>query len=409
MSACIWYISKYTAPPAKASVGARGYMIMRELARMDYRCVIITSDSNHLAETPKLTSPYMTENVDGMQICWVKTMKFSVAKSLRRILSWLHFEWRLLLLPKSNLPTPDAIIVSSLSLLTILNGFLLRKKYGCKLVFEIRDIWPLTLTAEGGFSKHNPFIIFLAWIEKLGYKYSDVIVGTMPNLKEHVNNILGYKKNVYCIPMGIDIATLSESQTPTEDYLKTNFPPEKFIVGYAGTVGITNALDNFFQCAQSLVNNDNILFVLIGDGDLKSRYVKEFGHLPNLIFAPKVPKQMVQAVLSHCDLLYFSVYNSEVWRYGQSLNKITDYMLAGKPIIASYTGFPSMIDEAGCGNYVPAGDIATLRKTILRYYSMPLIEREKIGALGKSWIIKNRNYNILAQNYIKIIFKTNQK
>lgn len=404
MSACIWYISKYTAPPAKASVGARGYMIMRELAGMGYRCVIVTSDSNHLAETPKLTSPYMIENVDGMQICWIRTMKFTVAKSLKRILSWLHFEWRLLLLPKSNIPTPDAIIVSSLSLLTILNGFLLRKKYGCKLVFEIRDIWPLTLTAEGGFSKKNPFIIFLAWIEKLGYKYSDVIVGTMPNLKEHVSNVLGYKKDVYCIPMGIDLSTLSDPPIPPKDYLNTNFPPEKFIVGYAGTVGITNALDNFFQCAQSLVNNDHILFVLIGDGDLKARYVKEFGHLPNLIFAPKVPKKMVQAVLSHCDLLYFSVYNSEVWRYGQSLNKITDYMLAGKPIIASYNGFPSMINEAGCGSYLPTNDIAALQKEILRYFSMSPNERKRIGDLGRSWILENRSYKILSKNYIDIVF-----
>jgi glycosyltransferase involved in cell wall biosynthesis len=204
--------------------------------------------------------------------------------------------------------------------------------------------------------------------------------------------------------MGIDLSTLSDPPIPPEDYLNTNFPPEKFIVGYAGTVGITNALDNFFQCAQSLVNNDHILFVLIGDGDLKARYVKEFGHLPNLIFAPKVPKQMVQAVLSHCDLLYFSVYNSEVWRYGQSLNKITDYMLAGKPIIASYNGFPSMINEAGCGSYLPTSDIAALQKEILRYFSMSPNERKRIGDLGRSWILENRSYKILSKNYIDIVF-----
>ncbi len=32
------------------------------------------------------------------------------------------------------------VIVSSLSLLTILNGIRLKARYGCRLVFEIRDI-----------------------------------------------------------------------------------------------------------------------------------------------------------------------------------------------------------------------------------------------------------------------------
>ena len=42
---------------------------------------------------------------------------------------------------------------------------------------------------------------------------------------------------------------------------------------------------------------------------------------------------MVQSVLSRCDLLYFSVHVSTVWKYGQSLNKVIDYMLAGKPVV----------------------------------------------------------------------------
>ncbi len=34
------------------------------------------------------------------------------------------------------------------------------------------------------------------------------------------------------------------------------------------------------------------------------------------------------------------------------MNKVVEYMLAGKPIIASYTGYPSMINEAECGYFV---------------------------------------------------------
>lgn len=404
MSKCIWYVSKYVSPPGKGSAGGRGYLLMREFARLGYRSVIITSDSNQLAQVPELDRPYLKHEVDGIELWWIRTLKYQLAKSVRRILSWVDFEWRLLLMPKHVLPKPDVIVVSSLSLLTVLNGFWLSKKYGCRLVFEIRDIWPLTITEEGGFSARNPFVIGLAWVERLGYRYADAIVGTMPNLSEHVAEVLGYEKSTECIPMGIDSTTLDEALSVPEDYFDKYFPKHKFIVAHAGTIGITNALDTFLECAESLAGNEAIHFLVVGDGDLREHYIAKYGHLTNLTFAPKVPKAMVQSVLAKCDLLYFSVHVSKVWRFGQSLNKVIDYMVSGKPIVASYTGYPSMINEAGCGTYVAAGDIAALRGEILRYSELPTLERQAIGARGCEWILAHRNYLALAQDYLAILF-----
>ena len=44
------------------------------------------------------------------------------------------------------------------------------------------------------YSKHNIFVKILGYIEKIGYRYSDTIVGTMPNLKAHVDSILKEKR-----------------------------------------------------------------------------------------------------------------------------------------------------------------------------------------------------------------------
>ena len=379
-------------------------MIMRELNKLGCRCLIITSDSNQLAEPPQLRAPYVAQEMDGIEICWIRTLKYSVSKSLKRIMSWLDFEWRLLRMPKSDLPRPDVIVVSSLPILTIINGFILRRRFGSRLIFEIRDIWPLTITEEGGYSKCNPFVLGLAWIERQGYKYADAIVGTMPNLKEHVKNVLGYKKEVKCIPMGVDSDDLSSTVKVSADYMKAYLPEGKFVVAHAGTIGITNALDIFFECAETMQENTDIHFLIVGEGDLKSRYQDMYGNLPNLTFAPRVPKEKVSSVLSKCDLLYFSTHKSEVWRFGQSLNKVIDYMLASKPVVASYSGFPSMINESECGTYVPAGDVDALRKEIQRYSAMPKAEREKVGARGKKWIIEHRKYASLAKDYLRIMF-----
>lgn len=401
--ACIWYVSKYVAPPGRTGAGGRGYLIMRELARMGHRCVIITSDSNQLTEPPDLTMPYLLQQVDGLDLWWVRTLRYRRAKSARRILSWLHFEWRLWCMPKADMPRPDAVIVSSLSLLTILNGLWLRWRHGCRLVFEIRDIWPLTITEEGGFSPMNPLVLGLGLVEKLGYSQADAIVGTMPNLSAHVAEVLGQPKSAHCIPMGVDDVALSEPEDVPLDYVQRYLPEGKFIVAHAGTIGITNALDTLLDAAQACVDLESVHFVVAGDGDLRAHYQARYAHLPNLTFAPRVTKRQVQAVLSHCDLLYFSVHPSKVWRFGQSLNKVVDYMLAGKPIVASYTGFPSMINEADCGTFVPAGDVPALAAEVKRYAGMSQTQREIIGRRGRDWILEHRQYPTLAREYLALL------
>ncbi len=403
MNICIWYVSKYVATPNSGTAGGRGYLLMKELAQMGHKVVIITSDSNHLGSPPKLEDGYLLQEVDDIQLWWVRTFKYTVAKSIRRVLSWLHFEWRLLWLPKKSLPKPHVVVVSSLSLLTILNGFWWKTRFGCRLIFEIRDIWPLTITEEGGFKPSNPFVWGLSVVERLGYKYADAIVGTMPNLGEHVQNVLGYPRPTYFIPMGVDAYLYAVPAALPEGYQEINFPKDKFIVAHVGSIGISNALDTFFECAQAMIEKSHIHFIVVGDGDLRETYRNQYAHLTNLTFAPRVEKKMVQTILFQCDLLYFSVHLSKVWRYGQSLNKVIDYMMAAKPIVASYSGFPSMINEADCGSYVPAGDVTALQQEVERYAQMPLEERVVMGERGKNWLLAHRQYSKLAGDYLSIM------
>ena len=398
----VWYISKYVAPAGKGSAGSRGFQLIREFIKEGYNCTIISSDSNSLVEAPHIRSSYLKQKIDDVPFIWLKTFQYSTSNSLTRILSWLHFEWKLLLFSKKSQEKPDFLVVSSLSLLTILSGIVLKKWFGCKLIFEIRDIWPLTLTEEGGFSTNNPFVKFLSFVEKLGYEKSDHIVGTMPNLGSHVKNKLGVSKPVSCIPMGINLNELVDQPHKVCPKIHSILP-EKKIIGYVGSIGISNALETLFNCAEALSENNDIHFLIVGDGDLKECYEKQFGHLTNLTFWPKVEKTDVAGILQECDFLYFATKNSEVWEYGQSLNKLIDYMLAGKPIIGSYSGFPSMINEAECGIFVPSENPESLAEAIVELCKKTDIELEEMGVKGRKWLVENRDYKKLAANYISSV------
>lgn len=390
-------------PPVDGEPVDRSFGIMREVAALGYDTVIVTSDSLGLKNAAAVNEPYLVEKTHGLRLCRIRTSQYKASKSMRRIWSWVEFEWRLLRLPKDILPEPDVIVTSSLSLLTVLNGLRLRRRYKSRFVFEVRDIWPLTLTEEGGYSPRNPFVLGLGVIEKLGYRRADAIVGTMPNLGEHVEKVMGRQRPTYCVPMGVDNRAVDSHGSLPDDYIDKYIPSGKFVIAYAGSIGISNALDPLMECAASMQDQSDIHFVVLGDGDLREKYESEYGSLPNITFAPRVAKSQVHDFLTRCDLLYLSVHDSAVWRYGLSLNKLIDYMLAAKPIVASYTGFPSMINEADCGSFVPSGDVPALRDEIQRYKAMSPSDREAVGMRGRQWLLENRDYRVLAQDYVRIL------
>ncbi|QIL42834.1 glycosyltransferase family 4 protein [Acidovorax sp. HDW3] len=403
MKKTIWYINKYFAPKTHSTPGGRDWNLLKEVHNLGYRVVVLASDSNSVWETELLDKSVVREEREGLDIVWLRTMKYGVAKSFKRILSWFHFEWNIFFLNKKNLPAPDVVVVSSLSLLTVLNGIYLKRRYGCKFVFEVRDIWPLTIIEENGFSKYNPFVFILSFIEKIGYEKADSIIGTMPNLKEHVESVSSTKTPVYCIPMGIPENSLVERQEDDDIFPGELFPENKLKIIYSGTIGITNALDVFFRAAEMLVDNDDILFFVLGDGPLKNEFQKKYSRLKNVIFLPRVSRCQVQSVLMRCDIVYFSTFPSKVWNYGQSLNKLIDYMLAGKPVLASYSGYPSMINEAEGGFFVPAGDGIALADKILELSKREREDLRKIGENGKKWLIDNRRYSKLARDFVAIM------
>lgn len=401
---CIWYLSKYVILPSGEGQVSRGYGLMREFARMGYRAVIVTSDSMGKFDAPPADRALVFDRLPGgVELCCVRTLKYMESRSLKRLLSWADFEIKLLRLRKSALPRPDALIVSSLSLLTILNGLRLRRRYRCRLIFEIRDIWPLSLIHLGRVSPRHPLVLLLGVVERIGYSRADAIVGTMPNLREHVHQVTKKHLPVTCVPMGVDPDTLEAATPLPEEYATTYLPKDKFIVAYAGSVGIANALDMLFQLAESTADRDDIHYVVLGGGELLQQYIERYGSLPNLTFAPRLPRSQVQSFLSRCDLLYIPVSDSPMYRYGISPNKLIDYMLAAKPIVASYSGYPSMINEAGCGVFVPSDDLPALVEAVLRYRVMPVEEREQIGTRGREWILANRSFRVLARNYLEVL------
>jgi glycosyltransferase involved in cell wall biosynthesis len=396
----IWFISKYASPPKYANVSSRPFSLSKEIMKLGHQVTIITSDANHFTTFPKSDKIYNYEEQENVPFYWVKTRKYTKTASVSRILSWLDFELKLFFMNLKKMQPPNVVVVSSLSIFTIVYGFYLKKKFGCFLAFEIRDIWPLTMTEEGGFSKWHPLVLLIGFIEKFGYKHSDLIIGTMPGLDLHVEQILGYSKPFLCSPLGFDPLNYEKKDLTQENPFNGVFPDGKTVIGYAGSMGITNALEPFIDTIKLMKENTAIHFMIVGGGDLKNTFMESLKDCSNVTFLDRIKQSEVKYFLNKCDILYLSTQNSKVWDYGQSMNKIVEYMLASKPIIATYSGFPSMINEAKCGVFVKSTDPLDIKQEILNFANLSKEDRKLIGENGRKWILENRNYTSLAKQYL---------
>ena len=398
----ILIISKY-AFSKEVGFETRSFALSRIFVKKGHEVTIISSVDNYFGKFPAYKKNYNNQTIDGIKVTWVKTLNYTKTISLKRVVSWLDFEWKLLWLKKDLLNDPDVIIVSSLSLLSILNGVRLKKKFNCKLIFEIRDIWPLTLVEEGAYSPSNPLIKLLSRIERWGYKNSDLVVGTMPNIGEHVNNVTKMQINCACVPFGFHLQDYNGKLLNNEDTNRYEIPSNKFVIGYAGSIGLSNGLDTFIEVIKRLKDNQDIHFVILGGGGLCESYMKYLQECNNVQFISRVERHEVKTILAKCNVLYFAALKSRVWNYGWSPNKLIDYMISGKPILASYSGFQSMVNEANSGIIVPAEDEESLIKAINKLLLMPKEELEVMGEMGKQWLIQNRQWTTVADDYLSIM------
>ena len=296
-------------------------------------------------------------------------------------------------------------IVSSLSLLSIINALLFKRR-NAKIIFEIRDIWPLTLVEEGGYSESNLAVKFLGFVERIGYIKSDFVVGTMPNLKSHVDRMVGKNKvSVGFVPFGYKKEkNLIISQKNSEIDHIMSLTRDKFVLCYAGSLGLTNGLDSLIEIIKlyDKRNIKDVFFLIVGDGSMSVNYQNQLYSCKNVLFTGKVPRDSVPSYLKLANLLYFSSLPSKVWDYGWSPNKIIEYMSSGKPVLAAYDGYRSMINEANSGFFIKSNNIVELDIAIHRIKNMKSSLLLDMGSSGEKWLIQNRDWESIADSYEQI-------
>lgn len=399
MGKTIWVINQFAGTP-DSGWGERHFYFSKYWLRQGYKVKIISGSFNHMFKNNvEVEGLYRKTQYEGVDFVWVNTPHYD-PRSMKRFWSMMVFAFRIFRLPVSILGKPDVILISSMPIFPIYTGWRLAIKHSAKLIFEIRDIWPLSLQLLGNKSANHPAVKFIGWFEKLGYQKSDEIVSLLPNAREHIESVAGKKVNFNYIPNGIDPNQLKEE--PLDSELALQIPKDKFVVGYAGTLGLANALEFFVKASTRLKDNKEIFFVLVGDGYLKEELQKESENQENILFLPKIPKNQVQSLLQFFDVCFVGRNDTPLFKHGVSANKYFDYMLAAKPILDSNNFIKDPVELSGCGIIVKPDSSLTIAEGIKTLFQMTEEERKLMGEKGKQYVLQNHSIANLAANYADI-------
>ncbi|MBM7581716.1 glycosyltransferase involved in cell wall biosynthesis [Caldicoprobacter guelmensis] len=405
----ILYINHYAGSPTHG-MEYRPYYLAREWLISGHKVTVVAASYSHLrSKNPYVVKELEEEFIDGIKYVWLKTPTYK-GNNIKRVMNMFSFVWKLFRISRKVAEDikPDAVIASSTYPLDIYPAYRIANFSGAKLVFEVHDLWPLTPMELGGMSKWHPFIVILQKAEDFAYKHADRVVSVLPKALDYmVSRGLAPEKFAY-IPNGIDTDEWETLDVPLPSEHMAVIEGLKgkgyFIVGYAGSHGIANALDYFIESARYFENLP-VAFILVGQGPEKERiqkYVVE-NQLRNVIFLPPVPKECIPNLLRKMDALYIGWRKNRLYRFGISPNKLFDYMMAGKPVIHAVEAGNDPVVESGCGISIPPEDPIAIAEAVKRIMDMPAEERNAMGLKGREYVLKNHSYNVLAKRFIEAI------
>ena len=386
----------------------RPYYLAREWVRLGHRVQIVASSRSHVrAQQPQLAGQYrLDETIDGVQYTWFETPTYS-SNGIGRVRNMGSFIARLYREGKQHAKTfkPDVVIASSTYPMDIWPAQRIARMAKAKLVYEVHDLWPLTPMELGGMSKHHPFIMLVQAAEDYAYRTADVVVSMLPKVREYMESRGMAPHKLHVVPNGIDpaewVAESPELRGVEKNMLASLRQRGIAIVGYAGTHGVSNALDTFISAAK-LMQDEKIAFVLVGNGPdkaaLQCRVQNE--HLRNVFFIDPVRKKQIPALLRWFDVAYIGWRRQPLYRFGIAPNKLMDYMMAGRPVLMGGESGNNPVAESGCGLTVKSEDPQAVVHGIRSLLALSEDERKAMAQRGRTFMLRNHTYPILGQRFL---------
>lgn len=330
-----------------------------------YEVEVITTSFQHFEKKPRDQKRILSQGYP-FKITFIDAPAYKKNIDIRRVYSNKVTEKNLRKYLKLHVKEYDAVYTSIPANNIAAMVTTVCKKNHVPCVLDIEDLWPeaMAMVVKNEKLRNLLFHGFLKDAE-IAYANCSAVIGTSEDYTARA-----FKYNKRDIPhetvyVGCDIEAFDAGVKEYQDSIVK--PDDEFWVTYAGSISTSYDIKTLILAANELLKRGEtkIQFQLLGTGSQKAElesFVEE-QDIKNVHFWGFVPYPKMCAVLSKSDVLV----NSFVKGAPQSIvNKIGDYLAAGKPIINTLENptFCRLIEENEVGVNVEAGDVNCLVQSI---------------------------------------------
>lgn len=406
-STVVWIVNHYAQEPNGAG-GTRHFSLACELKARGLSPYIIAASTVHNQKAQRLDAAQSLriDTIEGIPFVWLKTSIFE-GNGLKRLYNMVRFGWQVrskeLL---AHIPKPDVVIGSSPDPFAALGAERAAAKHGAIFLYEIRDLWPLSLIELKRMKRLHPLALLMSAIERFLIARAKRILVVQQQSDRYLVPRGANPAHIIYLPNGIDLTLFPEPAAKQKD--------EHFTFMYFGAHGNGNALDTLLYAMQKIEKaypNTTIRLRLIGDGPLKPTLVALSSSLglKHVTFEAPIAKRDIPALAAQADALIFHVVDMPVLKYGISANKLFDYLAARRPVIFACNAPNNPVADAQAGLTIAACDADAMANAM---QEMAMITHTELGAMGdrgRAYVSKMHSTKALGQTLFDTITHITQK
>lgn len=332
--------------------------------------------------------------------------KNPILRALRYSFCWLYQFHRALW--EKNV---DVIYLTSTPPIQGLIGSWVGRLRKIPFVYNLQDIFPDSLVATSLASKGGILWMVGRWIENITYKGADKIIVISQDFKKNIMAKGVPEEKIEIIYNWVDQNAVVD--IPRENNIlfdRYGLDRSKFYVTYNGNIGLTQNMDMLLEVAKALETNEDIHFVLVGNGAYLEQVKQNIKdkNVANVTLLPFQPYEEISHVFSLGDV---SLVISKPGVGANSVpSKTWSIMSASRPVLANFdeNELKSIVEDNNCGIFTKAGDKMAFTDAILNLYNDRELCRE-MGKNGRAFVMANLTKEVGTGKYVDVIKQFEKK
>ena len=185
---------------------------------------------------------------------------------------------------------------------------------------------------ETGTLTDDRLIRLLKRIELTSYEKADAVTVLSDDLRKRLSTRTDTESKLRVIPNFVDTERIQPGNR-NNAYRRELGLTDETIVMYAGNVGFSQPLEIVLEAARYMIERDDVVFVINGNGSRRLHFEQEAEDLANVTFMDYQPQDRLNEVLAAGDIHLIPLQKglSSV----SVPSKLYSILAAGRPVLAS--------------------------------------------------------------------------